>query len=84
MFTIAVYLNDPAEFVGGGLNFVKMEVDSVGGKRYSSQATVSPAVGRCALFCHRELHEGGGVESGTKYMCQCDVLYRRIACLPEA
>ncbi|CAE7256423.1 unnamed protein product [Symbiodinium sp. CCMP2456] len=77
-FTIALYLNDPAEFEGGKLNFVQIHVDDVGDKTYESQATVNPAVGRCVLFAHNELHEGGGVQSGTKYMCQCDVLYKRV------
>eukprot|EP00437_Effrenium_voratum_P009361 CAMPEP_0181438442 /NCGR_PEP_ID=MMETSP1110-20121109/21910_1 /TAXON_ID=174948 /ORGANISM="Symbiodinium sp., Strain CCMP421" /LENGTH=344 /DNA_ID=CAMNT_0023562127 /DNA_START=61 /DNA_END=1095 /DNA_ORIENTATION=+ len=81
-FTIAIYLNDSADFQGGELNFVKLEVDSAGRTYHQSQATVSPAVGRCALFSHFELHEGGGVHSGTKYMCQCDVLYKRVAALP--
>ena len=81
-FTIALYLNDPADFEGGKLNFVQIHVDDVGDKTYESQATVNPAVGRCVLFAHNELHEGGGVQSGTKYMCQCDVLYKRVRALP--
>ncbi|CAB9497115.1 P4Hc [Seminavis robusta] len=83
LFTIALYLNDPAtDFEGGKLNFVKLHVDSDGTKRYQSLATVDPAVGRCVLFSHEELHEGGGVQAGTKYMCQCDVLYKRVGDLP--
>ncbi|CAE7673166.1 unnamed protein product, partial [Symbiodinium pilosum] len=52
---------DPAEFEGGKLNFVKLRVDEANSKIYESQATVAPAVGRCVLFRHDELHEGGGV-----------------------
>ena len=75
-FTLALYLNDEEEFQGGKLNFVRLQL-SEGGKSYESEASVSPKVGRCVLFNHKEFHEGGGVEAGTKYMCQCDVLYKR-------
>lgn len=77
-FTVALYLNDQEEFQGGELNFVRMQLEE-GRKSYESQASVNPKVGRCVLFNHKELHEGGGVEAGTKYMCQCDVLYKRVA-----
>ncbi|KAL3905521.1 MAG: hypothetical protein SGILL_009647, partial [Bacillariaceae sp.] len=76
IFTIAMYLNDPAEFNGGELNFVKEKgnFEEIAGAQdnrndsYRSLETIVPAVGRAAIFRHDELHEGGGVVSGTKYM----------------
>lgn len=79
LFTFALYLND--DFRGGHLNFVKLQVNPE--KRYESQATLVPVTGRCAIFRHDELHEGGGVEEGIKYMIQCDVLYERVGDLSE-
>lgn len=79
LFTFAVYLN--ASFQGGCLNFVKLNVCPE--KRYESLATVVPASGRFAIFRHEELHEGGGVREGIKYMVQCDVLYERVGDLPK-
>ena len=73
--TLALYLNDQSEFEGGALNFVKVEVCP---KRYESLASVAPAIGRCAIFRHNELHEGGELRSGVKHMVQCDVLYEWI------
>ena len=44
--------------------------------------SVIPKIGRCVIFRHDELHEGGGIlprsSANTKYMLQCDVLYERI------
>mmetsp|Transcript_46910 Transcript_46910/g.69753 ORF Transcript_46910/g.69753 Transcript_46910/m.69753 type:complete len:159 (-) Transcript_46910:65-541(-) len=39
---------------------------------------------RCVIFSHDELHEGGGVEEGVKYICQCDVLYERVGNVPTS
>ena len=70
--TLAVYLNAPSEFGGGALTFIEDL------KTRSSRGSVLPAVGRCAIFHHKELHEGGEVFSGTKHMVQCDLLYERV------
>eukprot|EP00658_Telonema_sp_P-2_P032237 TRINITY_DN23923_c0_g1_i1.p1 TRINITY_DN23923_c0_g1~~TRINITY_DN23923_c0_g1_i1.p1 ORF type:complete len:300 (-),score=61.75 TRINITY_DN23923_c0_g1_i1:160-1059(-) len=71
-FTIACYLNSPQEFQGGALSFLRVLVCP---KRYQVEAEVIPAVGRCAVFEHGELHEAGVVLGGNKHMMQCDVLY---------
>jgi hypothetical protein len=80
-FTLALYLNEQDQFEGEALNFVELKLyvdQSKGGlpiKRMESIASVKPAVGRCAIFNHRELHEGGELRAGVKHMMQCDVLY---------
>ena len=83
IFTVALYLNE--EFVGGDLKFVTEKDRSYEFANSNDSRpvvregktleTVVPAVGRAAIFRHDELHEGGGVEQGAKYMIQCDVLY---------
>ena len=78
MFTVAIYLNDASDFNGGQLNFVQLCPSPISSQHYKSLETVEPQVGRCVLFCHDELHEGGGIQAGSKYMIQCDVLYERM------
>jgi len=74
LITLALYLNDQSEFEGGGLNF--LDVNAVPTLHFDSIATVKPVVGRLAIFRHDELHEGGQLIEGTKYMLQCDVLFK--------
>lgn len=74
LITLALYLNDCSEFVGGGLNF--LEVEPLPKLHFISLGSVEPKVGRVALFLHDELHEGGQLTEGTKYMMQVDILYR--------
>jgi len=74
--TLALYLNDPKEFTGGELNFLKVEPTGNNGIVWNSIKKVKPAVGRMAIFQHSELHEGGAIDKGTKYMVQFDVLYK--------
>lgn len=82
LVTIALYLNSADEMDGGGLSFLQ-QVDGGGKKkRFESIATVEPAVGRAVIFPHKQLHEGGELAAGAKYMCQCDVLYRRLTDRP--
>eukprot|EP01079_Euglenida_sp_SAG-EU17-18_P011486 gene11486-2090_t len=89
LITLAFYLNDQEDFEGGALNFVELRIVSVKdnpnttiARRFESVRKVAPRTGRCVVFDHNELHEGGQLESGTKYMMQCDVLYEMVA-LPE-
>jgi hypothetical protein len=74
LVTIALYLNSADEMEGGALSFLR-QVD--GKSKFVSIAKVEPAVGRAAIFPHKQLHEGGELAGGAKHMCQCDVLYRR-------
>ena len=72
MFTLACYLNDKSEFQGGEPSFIKLHVWP---KRFERVSAVSASVGRCVVFDHKELHEGGELRAGTKHVMQCDVLY---------
>jgi len=77
--TLAIYLNNADEFEGGSLTFVKRtrrpgaSTDDI-----EPLYSVQPKAGRCAIFLHKEVHEGGIVHHGYKHMMQCDVLYVQV------
>lgn len=77
LVTIALYLNSADEMDGGALSFLRQVDGKKKRSKFESIATVEPAVGRAVIFPHKQLHEGGELAGGEKYMCQCDVLYRR-------
>lgn len=72
LLTFLIYLND--DFTGGGTNFFgSFEAYlQFGG---APKLCVKPVQGTALVFLHRQLHEGGIVESGRKYVLRTDVVY---------
>ncbi len=70
--TFLIYLND--DFTGGGTNFFH---DFETYLRFGDvpRLCVTPVRGTALVFRHRQLHEGGIVESGRKYVLRTDVMY---------
>lgn len=72
IFTVLVYLND--DFAGGDTVF------------YDTQGTaypLRPACGTAVVFLHDLFHEGTPVTRGIKWVARSDVLFQRVAPLPD-
>lgn len=76
LLTFLIYLND--DFTGGSTNFFGSFEAYLrfGG---APRLCVQPVRGTALVFLHRQLHEGGIVESGRKYVLRTDVMYGPLA-----
>ncbi|HEY1191131.1 MAG TPA: 2OG-Fe(II) oxygenase, partial [Gemmata sp.] len=70
--TFLIYLND--DFTGGSTNFYR-DFETYLQFGAEPRLRVRPVRGTALVFRHRQLHEGGVVESGRKYVLRTDVMY---------
>lgn len=75
MFTVNIYLNGLTDFSGGRTRFFHDNSDRI-------VFAVDPTPGLCLIFRQPPgaylTHDGERVESGFKYLCRSDVMYRRL------
>jgi hypothetical protein len=72
--TVVIYLNENGKDFHGGHTNVLEE----GLREKKIIESVAPATGTALLFLQEEVyHEGGSVESGTKFILRADVMYKR-------
>lgn len=70
-FTFMIYLNE--DFEGGKTTFLE-NADPVTGK---PPLVVVPKTGCALVFFHHQLHEGGEVTRGHKYVLRTDIMHAR-------
>jgi hypothetical protein len=68
--TAIIYLNDTAEFEGGGTYVHAM-------RTHGEPVLVSPVQGALLCFDHQLYHEGEAVLSGFKYILRTDIMFTR-------